>query len=79
MLFIYSLTGVSLSWESNVYTVGEESGVIALMVIKEGETALPISVNVTVLSTTALGKFKTKTYSKDRVLYLDCYHYSRKH
>ena len=59
--------------------MGEESGVIVLTVIREGETALSISVNVTVLSTTALGKFKTKTYSKDPVLYLDCYHNSRKH
>ena len=51
----------------------EESGVIVLMVIKEGETALPISVNVTVLA------LEIKTYSKDSVLYFDYYQYFRKH
>ena len=49
--------GVSIQWEDTAYTVNEDSAVVELVLLKEGETTFDASVTVMTVTATASSKY----------------------
>ena len=47
--------GVSIQWEATAYTVSEDSGIIQLVLLKEGATVNNVSVEVVTVAGSATG------------------------
>ena len=49
--------GVNIHWEATAYTVNEDSGMVQLVLLKEGETTFDASVTVMTMTATASSKY----------------------